>query len=125
MNQKIIKFRANGEQRKAELISKDLCVTYDDKTYPNIYLRRGGKWVLLYEFCFQKFLVARRFANWLDSIYGKYWGILETYPQADVVYWTRWTVTDGEKIHQFLTMLCQANEPITQKDLGVIWRFLQ
>jgi len=89
-------------KRQGLKIGQYLVVAGAEKQRRIFRLKQG---VPLIEVLFTELEDAVRVAEWLDSLFGDYWQIWDTYPELDVFSLLKWTVSDGIKIYEAMKRL--------------------
>jgi hypothetical protein len=88
-----------------------------------------GEGIRIYNGKNGKPILSSRFSNVVDAIglaeliyntYREFLPIWDDYPDADVIKWCRYTVTDGDILHRMIEILNE-NSKISNLDVSVAW----
>lgn len=90
-------------------------------TSPNyrIYNTQSGEPIIKGRF--PEFKDALQFALWIEKAYADYFDIWKEYPQADLLAWCRYSVSNGMRLFEIREILNKL-EVITSQDIARAWK---
>jgi hypothetical protein len=112
----VIQFSARTTNKSVTMSGVELAKGYLSATDTKIYNTRSGKPVVKTDF--KNLDLTVRFGEWLASTYSEWFELWDSYPDADLISWCKYSVPGGARLFEMVELLNKLTITITDKEIA-------